>query len=571
MKFDIVVAVDSLENVGKFVASLNNTGRAQDINLFLVCSNEINLNQLNIKSIGFADIKMTTSADTCGMRRNAGAAMGSAPLILFFADSIELPVDYFLRLEENINSYDSDVVAFESRMLPYETVQFYDPITLETQIADCNAIAIKRDFFTAEKGFDTRFNRVLSDADFCYRIASAGKRIAYMPECFVYNSDKNKNVADGYIDSISEILLLKHKFCTRKEILNGYKTFINALKSPVHFDNVRKLLIKRFLLQLKYIPAVSAYRYKHRKYLSNNKHDLNKIFSLVRMPYEQTELQTNPKVSVIVRTYNRSQFLLRALKSLKNQTYKNIEILVCEDGIERSKSIVLDAFPDLDIKYLSDGIQKGRSINGNVGLANATGEWCFFLDDDDYLYPEHIECMLSETEKKPEVEVVLGSAVAAFYDNTSNMLIRLEPMVFDRIDVFTMCQKCRIPIQTGMFRRELFSRCGGLEEGLDAHEDWAMWLKFYKNAKFSGKNSADVKRITSVFVQDANEQVMKKREESYAEYNKAFFNNENLNFCVTLCEMRKFYSDILKDVEHLYNNEELQNYLDSSKKQYSDK
>lgn len=61
--------------------------------------------------------------------------------------------------------------------------------------------------------------------------------------------------------------------------------------------------------------------------------------------------------------------------------------------------------------------------------------------------------------RKPDL--VLGSAMAMFVAKDGTVT-EVRPMVFDRIDRFTMCQNCRIPIQTVLFRRSLFERYGGL-------------------------------------------------------------------------------------------------------------
>ncbi len=562
MTFDIVVTVDRTEEIDALINSLISTGRATDINLALVCKDGAIPTNVDRINLDFAGVNIVESGEDYGVRKNIGAAIGSDEYIIFFSDSIEVYPDFFNCLEKNINMYDKDIAAFECRMLPYETGQYFNPVTLQTEIADFRAVVARRNVFASCGGFDKKFTGKLCDADICFRITGKGYKIVYMPDCNVNIAGEDSSMSKKYIDSVCGLLLLKYKYSSIKEIINGYKVFFSSVKNPVHFDNVRKMLLKGFVKQLKYIPGAFCFRFIQHEVFKNSISNLDKVFSLVRLSHEQVMLDNDIKVSVVVRTFNRSKFIVRALKSLENQTYKNIEILVCEDGIEMSRDVVFSKFSHLNIKYLCDGVKKGRSRNGNLGLAAATGEWCFFLDDDDYLYPEHVECMLSQTIKYPKAEVILGSAVAAFYDNSNDELIRLEPMVFDRIDIFTMCQKSRIPIQTGMFKRELFLRCGGLEEKLDAHEDWAMWLKFYKNAKFSGNNSADIKRITSVFVQDSDEAVMQQREKNYAKYNEAFINDKNLNFNITLAELRRYYTDVLRDVEHLYNNNKLSEFLE---------
>lgn len=92
-----------------------------------------------------------------------------------------------------------------------------------------------------------------------------------------------------------------------------------------------------------------------------------------------------------------------------------------------------------------------------------------------------------------EADLVLGSAMAMFVAKDGTVT-EVRPMVFDRIDRFTMCQNCRIPIQTVLFRRSLFERYGGLIETLEAHEDWGMMLKYLEHGRRITPHAPDVRR-----------------------------------------------------------------------------
>ena len=98
---------------------------------------------------------------------------------------------------------------------------------------------------------------------------------------------------------------------------------------------------------------------------------------------------TNPLVSVIIPTYNRPDFLDEAILSVVCQTYKNIEILVIDDGssINYAESIC-EKYSNC--KYLHK-INGGLSSARNYGIANANGELIAFLDDDDFWLKTKIE------------------------------------------------------------------------------------------------------------------------------------------------------------------------------------
>ena len=102
----------------------------------------------------------------------------------------------------------------------------------------------------------------------------------------------------------------------------------------------------------------------------------------------------NDKVSIIIPTYKRSDLLERAIKSVINQTYKNIEIIVVDDNVNNSKEHlqnlkIIEKYPQ--IIYIKNKKNLGGGLTRNVGIKASTGEYIAFLDDDDEFYPTKIE------------------------------------------------------------------------------------------------------------------------------------------------------------------------------------
>jgi glycosyltransferase involved in cell wall biosynthesis len=100
-------------------------------------------------------------------------------------------------------------------------------------------------------------------------------------------------------------------------------------------------------------------------------------------------------VSIIIPTYNRANDLDRCLKSLQNQTYKNFEVLVCDDGsTDNTEEIVAKYNSILTIKYIKDDNFGGPASPRNNGISEAKGDWICFLDSDDWWYPNKLEVSL---------------------------------------------------------------------------------------------------------------------------------------------------------------------------------
>lgn len=108
------------------------------------------------------------------------------------------------------------------------------------------------------------------------------------------------------------------------------------------------------------------------------------------------------KVSVIIPTYKRKTFFLeRAIKSVLNQTYKNIEVIVIDDNaspelvqFRQEVSQLMERLREFSIKYIQNNENLGGSLSRNVGIENSTGNYITFLDDDDRYLPDKVQNQL---------------------------------------------------------------------------------------------------------------------------------------------------------------------------------
>ncbi|OQX85235.1 MAG: hypothetical protein B6D55_07685 [Candidatus Omnitrophica bacterium 4484_70.2] len=101
-----------------------------------------------------------------------------------------------------------------------------------------------------------------------------------------------------------------------------------------------------------------------------------------------------PKVSVIIPTYNREKYLPEAINSVLNQTYKDFEIIIVDDGSRDNTKEVVESFmkkyPHIPIRYFYQE-NKGPAAARNRGIKEAKGEYIAFLDSDDIWLPEMLK------------------------------------------------------------------------------------------------------------------------------------------------------------------------------------
>ena len=95
-------------------------------------------------------------------------------------------------------------------------------------------------------------------------------------------------------------------------------------------------------------------------------------------------------ISVIINVYNGEKFIKKCLDSVVNQTYKNLEILIINDGSTDSTLKICKSYKDKRIKIITTENQ-GLSLSRNVGIDNAKGEYLYFIDVDDFIKLDTIE------------------------------------------------------------------------------------------------------------------------------------------------------------------------------------
>ena len=117
-------------------------------------------------------------------------------------------------------------------------------------------------------------------------------------------------------------------------------------------------------------------------------------------PLNGKSISENPKVSVVIPVYNSEKYLGECICSVINQTYKNLEIILVNDGSTDGCREIIDQFAQDDSRIIpvsqeNQGVQTAR----NNGVAKATGEYIVFIDSDDIINKDFVKLLLLELEK----------------------------------------------------------------------------------------------------------------------------------------------------------------------------
>ena len=123
------------------------------------------------------------------------------------------------------------------------------------------------------------------------------------------------------------------------------------------------------------------------------------------------------KISIIIPIYNAEKYIERCLKSIINQTYQNLEILVINDGSTDGTIKYIEEIKKNDERIIIiNKNNEGVSIARNIGISQSTGKYITFIDADDWLEPNAIEILYDEI-KKNNVDIVRGNYYRNYDEN----------------------------------------------------------------------------------------------------------------------------------------------------------
>ncbi|MEJ2010055.1 MAG: glycosyltransferase family A protein [Acidobacteriota bacterium] len=173
-----------------------------------------------------------------------------------------------------------------------------------------------------------------------------------------------------------------------------------------------------------------------------------------------------PLVSVIIPSYNSGRYLSDALRSVFEQDYQPIEVIVVNDGSTDETASVVRSF-NKNIIYTFQSNQ-GPASARNAGLRMSHGDFIAFLDADDYWPENKLRAQMSHFMENPKTEIVLGRTRCIGLYTDAERSIR-----FERFDN-TMINVC---LGSGVFKKSVFDKVGFFDESLRYYEDHDWFLR----------------------------------------------------------------------------------------------
>ncbi len=197
------------------------------------------------------------------------------------------------------------------------------------------------------------------------------------------------------------------------------------------------------------------------------------------IPYDSIRQQYMTKAkpsffSVIVPTYNRENFLTTALKSVLDQTFKDFEVIIVDDGSTDRTKAIIRGIEDNRIKYIyqkNHGVAHAR----NRGIEKSEGKFISFLDSDDKWVPQKLQRTFQDINEFSAISIFHTEEL--WYKGGKLLNQRKKHKKPNGYVYQYALPLCCISISTAVVKQSVFEDIGIFDETLPACEDYDFWLR----------------------------------------------------------------------------------------------
>ncbi|MCZ2291264.1 MAG: glycosyltransferase [Burkholderiales bacterium] len=186
-----------------------------------------------------------------------------------------------------------------------------------------------------------------------------------------------------------------------------------------------------------------------------------------------------PLISIVIRSMDRAS-LDEAMQSVADQTYPSVEIVVVNAKGPGHRP--LDPHWDgRAVRFVDLGTPLTRNRAADAGLNAAAGHWVGFLDDDDILFPEHLQALTQALATHPQHRCAYTNTRVEFYENGKLASTYEQREPFDR---YRLWGRNFLPIHCVLFERSLLAGGCRIDENLEVYEDWDFWSQLSRHTDF---------------------------------------------------------------------------------------
>lgn len=199
---------------------------------------------------------------------------------------------------------------------------------------------------------------------------------------------------------------------------------------------------------------------------------------------KQQTKNDQPLVSIVMPVYNGENFVAEAIESVINQTYKNWELIIVDDGsTDRSREVISKYLCDARIKVIKHGGNLGIAKARNTGIERSQGSYIAFLDQDDLWLPSKTEKSLSKFKYSEAIGLVHTGLIMESTEDQKKITKSgySKRSISRKIKELFLNEAPFYTASTVMVRKQCFDKLGLMDESLFGSDDKEMWIRIMVN------------------------------------------------------------------------------------------
>ncbi|MBD3275446.1 MAG: glycosyltransferase [Candidatus Marinimicrobia bacterium] len=190
-------------------------------------------------------------------------------------------------------------------------------------------------------------------------------------------------------------------------------------------------------------------------------------------------------ISVILPVYNAQDYLKESIDSIRNQSYKDFELIIIDDGSTDNSMSIIESYKreDTRIRFIRNAVNRGNYPSRNHGISLARGEFIAVMDSDDIALADRFEIQLRYLQNNKDV-LLIGSQVLMIDPQGNELGVKGDiPIKHDEINEKLLSGKWAIIHPSVMMRKDAVEKIGGYREKFRSCADHDLYLQLSEIGK----------------------------------------------------------------------------------------
>ncbi|WP_430468823.1 glycosyltransferase family 2 protein [Vreelandella titanicae] len=261
----------------------------------------------------------------------------------------------------------------------------------------------------------------------------------------------------------------------KKKYAQSISFYEKSLGKYVELDDLLKINISLSKKRLALSSKSEYFKNIYFNYIVRLGNDLGEESAKQYYPTEEVGRvnESDPLVSIIMPTWNRGYVIAEAIASVLDQTYKNWELLICDDASSDNTQEVVDSFNDKRI-YYSKLEKTNGAVARNHGLKTATGDVYAFLDSDNIWSPNYLEEIV-KAHSNTDTAIVYTAFLDTQVSNDKFISVDKKYKEFSYLDI---AHRNYIDLNTVSLKPCVYLELGGFDPNLPRQQDWDLLVRY---------------------------------------------------------------------------------------------